>query len=437
MSRGIAIYAALVAGAAILFTAFPHVDLWAAGLFFDGKFHDNEVFHFVFRAVYWLTDALFLLPLAVLIAILICRRNLFGLDRLGATFLIVALLLGPGVAVNSALKDHWGRARPSQVTEFGGAKQFTPALEPTDQCGRNCSFPAGHPSIGFYFLSFALLIPAAWPRRMVFGGGLLAGALLGLMRMAQGAHFLSDVVFSGLVVFGVSWLAHELIVRRGGLGALHGWRKLAGIGAVCLFVGACSYFFYDRPIAVAMHGMGQRTLAVAAFITQFGYSRGYLVISAVVAIGLYFLGRRWRRWAWRAAFIFLNVALSGILVDIVKAIVGRPRPKLFFADGAYGFEWFRWGSDHWSFPSGHAQTAAAVALSLSTIWPRWWPAWWLAALLVMASRIVLDAHYLSDQIGGFFAAFVVWWFLRDWFDRKTWLGMRSGQTEAPSHPSDR
>ena len=437
MTRGIAIYAGLVALAAILFTAFPQLDLWAAGLFFDGKFHNTASFHFIFHAVYWLTDALFILLVAALITILIRRRPLFGLDRLGATFLIVALLLGPGVAVNSALKDHWGRARPSQVTEFGGTKQFTPVLAPSDQCARNCSFPAGHPSIGFYLLSFALLIPVSWPRRAVFAGGLLAGALLGLMRMAQGAHFLSDVVFSGLVVFGVSWLAHDLIVRRGGLGALHGWRKLAGIFAMCLLVGACSFFFYDRPIAVAMHGLDPRILAVASFITQFGYSRGYLIGAGALAIVFFLMRGRWRLWAWRASFVFLNVAASGILVDLVKAFVARERPKLFFSEGLYGFDWFRWGSDHWSFPSGHSQTAAAVALSLTTFWPRWWPAWWLAAILVFASRIVLDAHYLSDVIGGFFFGLAAWWFLRDWFARKGWLGVRFGQTEAPSLPSDR
>lgn len=437
MTRGIAIYAGLVALAAIVFTVFPHVDLWAAGLFFDGRFHDSPVLHFIFRAVYWLTDALFILLVAALVAILVRRRALWGLDRLGAIFLLVALLLGPGVAVNSALKDHWGRARPGQVTEFGGVKQFTPALEPADQCPRNCSFPAGHPSIGFYLLSFALLIPAAWPRRAVFAGGLLAGALLGVMRMAQGAHFLSDVVFCGLIVFGVSWLLHDLIVRRGGLGALHGWRRLAGIFAVCLFVGACSYFFYDRPIAVAMRGFDPTVYRVFDVITQFGVTRGYLVISGLLAVVFFALRGRWTLWAWRAAFVFLTVGVSGILVDIVKAILARPRPKLFLAHGSYGFEWFRWGSDHWSFPSGHAQTVSALALALTTIWPRWWPAWWAVALLVLASRLVLDAHYLSDLIGGFFFGLVAWWFLRDWFTRKSWLGVRSGQTEAPSLPSDR
>ena len=53
---------------------------------------------------------------------------------------LAALLLGPGWVVNEALKNHWGRARPEQVSDFGGAQRFTPALQPADQCVKNCSF---------------------------------------------------------------------------------------------------------------------------------------------------------------------------------------------------------------------------------------------------------------------------------------------------------
>jgi lipid A 4'-phosphatase len=425
---GLAIYAALAAAAALTFSIFPHVDLWAAGWFYRDGFYlaDSAVLRLVFRAVYWVTDALaILLPLALLI-VLWRQRPFLGLDRLAATFLIVALAIGPGLVVNTVLKDHWGRARPSQIVEFGGAKQFTPALEPSDQCNRNCSFPAGHPAIAFYFVSFAMLIPATRRKRMVFGGAVIAGALLGLMRMAQGGHFLSDVVFSGLIVIGVAWLAHDLIVRHGGIAALSGSRRLGAISLVCLAIGAVSYFFYDRPVAAWAHGLPQRIHPVFEFITQFGFSRGYVVGSGAVFVLIYFLWPRGRVWAWRAAFIFLNVAISGLIVDVVKAIVARARPTLLFAHGEYGFAWFHWNPAYWSFPSGHGATAASLALSLVTIWPRLWPVCWLAALTIMSSRLVLGAHYPSDLLGGFYAAFLTWWCLRPWYQRRI-----SKLTESP------
>jgi lipid A 4'-phosphatase len=53
-------------------------------------------------------------------------------------FLVICLAVGPGIVANVVLKDHWGRARPKQVLEFGGAKAFTPPLIPTDQCAPSC-----------------------------------------------------------------------------------------------------------------------------------------------------------------------------------------------------------------------------------------------------------------------------------------------------------
>src|SRR6185437_4617967 len=66
---------------------------------------------------------------------------------------------------------------------------------------------------------------------------------------------------------------------------------------------------------------------------------------------------------------------------------------------------FTWGSPHanaWSFPSGHSVTVAALAVALYAIYPPAWPAYALLALAVMASRIILDQHYLSDVIAGFY-----------------------------------
>jgi len=416
---GVLIYAGLAVLAAAVFTFAPGIDLWAAGLFYRSGFYlaADPALRVLYRLVFVVTDALaILLPLA-LIVILVRRKKLGGLDRRAALFLIVALVLGPGLIVNTALKDHWGRARPSQIVEFGGTKHFTPALLPSDQCARNCSFPAGHPAIGFYFLSFALLIPAVRPRRLVFAGAILAGGLLGVMRMAQGGHFLSDVVFSGLIVMGVSWMAHEVMVRRGGLGALAGWRRVVAVSLLCLAIGAASFAFYDRPVAIWVHGLGPGGHGIFSIITQFGQSYGYLILSALAFVICYFIVPRRRAYAWRAAFIFANVAASGIAVDLVKVVVGRARPKLWFSEQLYGFTWFGSGSDHWSFPSGHAATATALALSLTALWPRWWPLWWLGALLIFASRLFLGAHYPSDLLGGFYVAFMTFWGVKTIFDR--------------------
>jgi undecaprenyl-diphosphatase len=73
---------------------------------------------------------------------------------------------------------------------------------------------------------------------------------------------------------------------------------------------------------------------------------------------------------------------------------------LLFSDGTYDFTWFGLRADHWSFPSGHATTAAALMTALWFLWPR--PLWLyvVAAALVAASRVITGQHFLSDVVAG-------------------------------------
>ncbi len=124
--------------------------------------------------------------------------------------LVVALtqLLGAGLLVNAVFKDQWGRARPAQVQEFGGERTFTPAWVVSDQCPKNCSFVCGDASVGFGLLAFAFV---SRHRRAWFVAGLLTGGALGLMRMAQGGHFLSDVVFAFYAMWFTAWALGRVI----------------------------------------------------------------------------------------------------------------------------------------------------------------------------------------------------------------------------------
>jgi len=127
--------------------------------------------------------------------------------------LAICLAVGPGIVANVVLKDHWGRARPKQVLEFGGAKAFTPPLIPTDQCAHNCSFVSGEAaSIFMPFYAAGLLVPQ-WAGTLLAGGTLL-GLAAGLVRMSQGAHFLSDVIFAGVFMALAAAAAHRIVFGR-------------------------------------------------------------------------------------------------------------------------------------------------------------------------------------------------------------------------------
>jgi len=398
MRRTLAAYAAALVLTTALFLRFPG-NAWPVRVIYVG--------------LPYLTDAAVVGIAALYLLSLRRGRAAAGIDGRVAVYLLLSLALGPGLVVNTVLKDHWGRARPSQIEAFGGTRQFTPALLPAHQCPRNCSFPAGHPAMGFYLVSFALLIPERRRRRAAIGATVAAGSLIGLARMAQGAHFLSDVVFSGLIVTGISLLLHRAIIAND---ALAHWAArhrpspqvaLPALGFLGLLL--LSMAFVDRPVARYFHESDPGFRNVFQFITQFGLAKGYLIVAALLfvalrlaALGAASAGLRalLRLNAQRALYILLVLLSSGFVADIVKVIFGRARPKLLFADGVYGFTWGALQADHWSFPSGHASNIVGLAVALYLLWPRGVALYAVAALLVTASRVIIGAHYPSDVLAG-------------------------------------
>lgn len=171
-------------------------------------------------------------------------------------------------------------------------------------------------------------------------------------------------------------------------------------GAVVSAVIIC-YLFVDLPVARAFHDLSQDTLDVFEWITIFGYSTGYLIVS----MGLYIFFRLIKKnglYASRALLIFSAIAVSGLVANIVKPIVGRARPIMFFEKDQYGFFPLQTDYEFNSFPSGHATAAFALAVSLSVIWPRYRLVFILLACIVASSRFVLPSHYLGDTVAGAF-----------------------------------
>jgi len=181
----------------------PDLDLTTAALFFvaPGHFAGASPQAHVFR-----TFAA-LLPFAIYAgALLLCLGGLarvvpkhLSLGHRSLLFLTLSLALGPGLLVNEVLKDHFHRPRPVHVEAFGGTSAFRPFYRPDGDCLKNCSFPSGETSAAFWTMAPAALAPP--PLRVAaLGAAIVYGAATGLARMAAGAHFLSDVLFSGLVM---------------------------------------------------------------------------------------------------------------------------------------------------------------------------------------------------------------------------------------------
>jgi lipid A 4'-phosphatase len=205
----------LVLAALLIFV--PAVDLGISGLFYSAgggfAWDGAPVAEALHGAVQVVSRGLAVLLLLGLLAAAVSARRILGLDARRWLYLVLSLALGPGLVVNTILKDEWGRARPRQIERFGGTADFSPPLVLSDQCDRNCSFVAGDPAPGFWLVGTALVAPPR-RRRALFRTGLALGLGLGLLRIGMGAHFLSDVLFSGAVVLAVSAGLYELVVRH-------------------------------------------------------------------------------------------------------------------------------------------------------------------------------------------------------------------------------
>lgn len=146
------------------------------------------------------------------------RGSVLSLSRRDWVFLFLALGLGPGLVANLIFKDHWGRARPREIAQFGGTAQFTPPLAMANQCDSNCSFVSGDGAFGFFLPSFAYVAPPR-RRRRAFWGLMGAGGVFGAARIAMGAHFLSDVLFAAFFMLLVSALLYGVLYGRKPLSA--------------------------------------------------------------------------------------------------------------------------------------------------------------------------------------------------------------------------
>lgn len=178
--------------------ALTNADLALSSLFFiDGKWPvgDREPWHFLYVLDRIPAIAVGITGLVATLAGCMYkqRRNWI----MPGLFLVILLAVGPGVVVNTIFKDYWGRPRPREITQFGGTKEF---LHPWQKgiAHKGRSFPSGHASAAFYLTAPFFIFRRRNPRTAAWwmAGGLTFGVLMSTARITQGAHFLSDTLWS-------------------------------------------------------------------------------------------------------------------------------------------------------------------------------------------------------------------------------------------------
>lgn len=214
---------------ALLISAFPIADVQISRVFFDGS---------AFWEQWWqkpLQEGLFYfltISFATVAAIYACnrlfKRNTCDVDGRRLVYLLLVAIIGAGLIVNFAFKNNVGRARPRDIAEFGGAKQFTPPFVVSEECRTNCSFSSGDAAGAFFSIALA---NALTRRRRYHVAAIAFGALVSFSRVSAGAHFFSDTVVSFFVMLVVADVLYYYLVlsqeEREAKGIVQGAREPA------------------------------------------------------------------------------------------------------------------------------------------------------------------------------------------------------------------
>lgn len=206
--------------AAIVAVDLTSVDLKVANWFYDksiGAFpwHSNRFLEIVMHR-----GAKYIVALVAIIALTGFVAS-FWANRLQrfrqlCLFVALALILAPTVVVT--MKYFSPRHCPWDIVTFGGYAPYIKLLEPYPAGIRlgHC-FPAGHASTGFCLLAFYFSGQTLGSARLARAGlalGIIAGLGLGLVRIMQGAHFLSHVLSTAVVCWIVVVILYDFTLRE-------------------------------------------------------------------------------------------------------------------------------------------------------------------------------------------------------------------------------
>ena len=185
----------------ILLAVGPTFDLFFSNLFyFDNKqflLQSTSITTIVFRDVLLPISLIYILFLPIISTKLPIKKIFFDYDFSirSIVYVWISLVFNLIIVINVFLKGFWGRARPNDIIQLGGGDSFTPWYKLSEACTNNCSFVSGDAAVGFSFLILFFITKKSF----YFYLALVFGFFLGLVRIAEGGHFLSDIIFSFLI----------------------------------------------------------------------------------------------------------------------------------------------------------------------------------------------------------------------------------------------
>ncbi|RXH09530.1 phosphatase PAP2 family protein [Bradyrhizobium guangzhouense] len=213
------------------------------------------------------------------------------------------------------------------------------------------------------------------------------------------------------------------------------WLSAAGAALVIVLMVA-----FDQAEIQLMPARGTAWLWPIRILTDFGKDEYVLIALAIalVAVALFAAGLRGTRrrlllgFGTKLQYVFLSVALSVFVAEILKFVIGRGRPFVGGKANPFNFVPFQGTEAYFSLPSAHAVTAFALAFAVSALWPRLRVYMFIYAALILLTRLVLLAHHPSDVTAGALVGIVSAMAVRYWFAaRRLGFAIRADGTIVP------
>ena len=140
-----------------------------------------------------------------------------------------------------------------------------------------------------------------------------------------------------------------------------------------------------------------------------------LILISLVILGVGYLLKH-QRLMLAGLQTLLAHGIAGIVTQIIKHLLGRPRPRMMHQDPFQFGPSLQGGLD--AFPSGHASATFAIATVLANYFPRSKVLWYGAAWFVALCRIARGSHYPTDVLAGallgYLVGFLLIHHLKDW-----------------------
>lgn len=213
------------------------------------------------------------------------------------------------------------------------------------------------------------------------------------------------------------------------------WLAAAGAALVIALMVA-----FDQTEIQLMPARGSPGLWPIRILTDFGKDEYLLLVmgAALVALAFVAAGLHGTRRALllgfgtRLQFMFLSVAVSALVAEVLKFIIGRGRPFVGGKANPFNFVPFEGTGAYASLPSGHAVAAFALAFAVSALWPRLRVFMFTYAIVILLTRLALLAHHPSDVVAGALVGTVGAMAVRYWFAaRRLGFAIRGDGTIVP------